>query len=134
MRAAAALLLLAAGAAPAAPCTSPLQGRPQWRIDGPDLQIVFIADPAPLQSGRHFALNFFVCAQAGAVLPERVQVDADMPAHRHGMNYAASVTPLGAGSYRAEGLMFHMPGRWRFIFDLTRNGQTTRLTREVEVP
>ena len=40
-----------------------------------------------------------------------------MPAHRHGMNYRATVSTLSPGVYRAEGLMFHMPGRWRVIFD-----------------
>ena len=33
------------------------------------------------------------------------------------MNYRPSVTPQGAGRYRAEGLMFHMPGRWELVFE-----------------
>jgi hypothetical protein len=51
-------------------------------------------------------------------LPVALRVDADMPAHRHGMNYRTTVTALGDGRFRAEGLMFHMAGRWRLLFDL----------------
>ena len=29
--------------------------------------------------------------------------------------------------------MFHMPGRWRVIFDLPLEGRTLRLTRELDV-
>ena len=83
--------------------------------------------------GQHFGLDIVVCPRAQAALPSAIKVDADMPAHRHGMNYRASVEPLGAGRYRADGLMFHMPGRWRFIFDLAVDGTAERLTREVDV-
>ena len=50
-----------------------------------------------------------------------------MPAHKHGMNYAPSLKPLGPGRWRAEGLMFHMPGRWEFVFEIDAAGKTDRL-------
>jgi hypothetical protein len=56
-----------------------------------------------------------------------------MPAHRHGMNYRAKVIPQGAGRWRAEGLMFHMPGRWQFVFDVDAGGRRDRLTYDVTV-
>jgi cytochrome c peroxidase len=83
--------------------------------------------------GRHFELRFVVCDGTGIRSDAKVRVDADMPAHRHGMNYRASVSPLGAGVYRAHGLMFHMPGRWRVIFDIEVGGRTQRATHEFEV-
>jgi cytochrome c peroxidase len=55
------------------------------------------------------------CAKAGAP-PKTLKVDAHMPEHRHGMNYAPKVTALGPGRWRAEGLMLHMPGKWEFVF------------------
>jgi cytochrome c peroxidase len=55
------------------------------------------------------------CAKAGPA-PKTLKVDAHMPAHRHGMNYAPKVTALGPGRWRAEGLLFHMPGRWELVF------------------
>ena len=96
-------------------------------------QVAFAPNPAPLASGRHFALDIAVCAPPGAVLPATLVVDAEMPAHRHGMNYRASVTPLGNGRFRAEGLMLHMRGRWRFSFDLPAadGSPALRLTHEM---
>jgi hypothetical protein len=41
-----------------------------------------------------------------------------MPEHRHGMNYQPGLEPMGGGRYRSEGWLFHMPGRWEFVFDL----------------
>ena len=40
------------------------------------------------------------------------------PGNRCGMNYKAEVKPLGRGRFQAEGLMFHMPGRWELIFEV----------------
>ncbi len=54
--------------------------------------------------------------------------------HKHGMNYRPSVKALGQGLYRAEGLMFHMPGRWELVFEL-RDGQAPplRLVQSLQV-
>ena len=65
--------------------------------------------------------------------PPLVRVDADMPAHRHGMNYRATIRALGGDRYAADGLMFHMPGRWRFVFDLGSGADAVRMTHEVDV-
>jgi hypothetical protein len=93
----------------------------------------FVSRPTPVPVGQHFNLDFVVCAASPVRRDASIQVDADMPAHRHGMNYRATVSTLSPGVYRAEGLMFHMPGRWRVIFDLPLEGRTLRLTRELEV-
>ena len=39
------------------------------------------------------------------------------------MNYAPAVKPPAPGRWRAEGLMFHMPGKWEFVFELRAGGQ-----------
>ena len=52
-----------------------------------------------------------------------------MPEHRHGMNYKASIKPAAGGRYRADGLMFHMPGRWEIIFEVRAAGRTDRVTQ-----
>jgi hypothetical protein len=62
-----------------------------------------------------------------------LRVDADMPAHRHGMNYQTTVQMAGEGRFLAQGLLFHMPGRWRLIFDVDTGGKTVRLSQELEV-
>lgn len=56
-----------------------------------------------------------------AVCPVTAQlrgVDASMPEHRHGMNYRPSLVSLGRGRWRAEGLLWHMAGRWELSFEL----------------
>lgn len=81
-----------------------------------------------LRVGEHFAVEFVVCPA-----PESVKVDAWMPEHRHGMNYKPTVAALGGGRYRAEGLMFHMAGRWEFVFEARSGGRTERLAHSVRL-
>lgn len=100
-------------------------------IESPRYTLAYRAEPANVAVGRHFALELSVCPKTGASLPVSVGVDATMPEHRHGMNYKAKVVPLEAGRYRAEGLMFHMPGRWELVFDLRSEGKTDRLKHSI---
>ena len=80
--------------------------------------VAFVPDPAPLALGRHFRLRGEVCG------PVRLlRVDADMPAHRHGMNYRPTLRADGAGRFEAAGLLLHMPGRWRIRFEVESAGQ-----------
>jgi hypothetical protein len=83
-----------------------------WKVEG-----------APIAVGRQFAIEVQLCP-ASAVL---ARVDASMPEHRHGMNYRPSVKSLGAGRWRVEGLMFHMPGRWELQLDVKADGRIERL-------
>lgn len=123
------------GAAQAADdCAGRLKAPRALRAEGEGYVLAFAPQPAPLATGRHFALDIALCAAPGVPMPKALAVDADMPAHKHGMNYRAGVSARGDGLYRAEGLMLHMPGRWRFIFDLALEGRSARLTLEVEVP
>lgn len=73
--------------------------------------------PAAIALGEHFSIEYALCPKSGAAMPAMVSVDAWMPEHRHGMNYKASVTALGGGRFRAQGLLFHMPGRWELVFE-----------------
>lgn len=54
-----------------------------------------------------------------------------MPAHGHGMNYKATVKRVGEGAFRADGLMFHMPGRWQLIIDVRAGSTTERLAYDL---
>ena len=114
--------------APDARCAADWTGGVR-RIAAEGLTLAWRAPAGPPPLDRHLALDVAVC---GAVITG-LKVDADMPAHRHGMNYRARVTPQGDGRYRAEGLLFHMPGAWQFVFDLERPGGTERLTADVTV-
>ena len=129
-----ALLLWAAGPARAADdCGAALKAAQPWIAAADGARIAFVSRPTPPPVGQHFDLDFVVCTTSVVRADAAIQVDADMPAHRHGMNYRATVSTLGPGVYRARGLMFHMPGRWRVTFDLPLEGRTLRLAREIDV-
>jgi hypothetical protein len=100
-------------------------------LESTQYRIAYRTTPAPVAIGTHFRIEMIVCPRAGAVRPERVQVDARMPEHGHGMNYKALVKPVGGGRFHAEGLMFHMPGRWELVFDVNDAGERVRLTDSI---
>ena len=118
--------LLLALAAPATQACE-LPGGPAERLQSATHTVLYRAEPAP-EVGKHFALELAVCPP-----PKVLRVDAWMPAHRHGMNYRPSLQPLGGGRYRAEGLLFHMPGRWEFLFEVRGADQTERFGHGVQV-
>ncbi len=89
-------------------------------------RFVLAFKPEAVTVAQHFAVDIAVCAKSAAK-PEAVKVDAQMPEHRHGMNYAPEVKPVGPGRWRAEGLMFHMPGKWEFVFEIRAAGKSDRL-------
>lgn len=133
-RAACFALACACSGAAAAGCGDALDARARRVVESKTHTLAFAPQPAPWQAGRHFAIDIEVCPHEGASPPLALRVDADMPAHRHGMNYAVTVRRLADGRYRAEGLLFHMPGRWRVRFDLSADGRLVQLAHEVDVP
>jgi cytochrome c peroxidase len=97
------------------------------RLESPRFGLAYKATP---EVGRFFTLELAVCAKTGAA-PESIKVDAHMPEHRHGMNYAPSLKPLAPDRWRAEGLMLHMPGKWEFVFEVRAAGKTDRMAHAV---
>jgi len=93
----------------------------------------FRTEPAAIAVGRYFTVEIAVCPKPGVAAPDSVAVDAHMPEHRHGMNYKTQVSAASIGHYRAAGLMFHMPGRWEFIFDMRSGGKTDRLVHSIVI-
>ena len=55
-----------------------------------------------------------------------VRVDADMPAHGHGMIVAPTCVMSENGRWQVDGMKFHMPGDWEIYVDLVRGEQTER--------
>ena len=116
----AALALGLSVATAAGACEPPLQGT---RLESAKFALVFRTEAVSV--AKHFKVDIAACNKAGGPPPQSLKVDAGMPEHRHGMNYAPSVKKLGPGRWQAEGLMFHMPGKWEFVFVLDG---TERLT------
>jgi hypothetical protein len=128
----AAALSVALGAL-GAECGTELNAKQVFFAEGDGGSVAFAMRPTPAPVGKHFDIDFVVCSSPPLRRDATIGVDADMPAHRHGMNYRATVTVLSPGIYRASGLMFHMPGRWRVFFDLPLADRTLRLTDEFDV-
>ncbi|MGQ0510557.1 MAG: hypothetical protein ACT4P9_08070 [Betaproteobacteria bacterium] len=87
------------------------------RLEAKSLSLAYRTVPAKIPVGAHFALEILVCPKPGAAVPAAIRADATMPEHRHGMNYKPSISVQGSGRFRSEGWMFHMPGRWEFVFE-----------------
>ena len=96
------------------------------RLESGRLALSYRTVPVKIAAGQHFEVHFAFCPNTRGP----IKVDAHMPEHRHGMNYRPSVAPLAApGAYRSEGWLFHMPGRWEFVFEV--GGE--RLTDSVRI-
>ncbi len=110
---------------------------PDWKgaqqVQSERYVVAYRTQPEKVAVGRHFAVDFAVCPKPGQPVPESVKLDAFMPEHGHGMNYKAVVKAAPAGHYHAEGLMFHMPGRWEYIFEVGSGGKVDRAVRAVAV-
>lgn len=133
-----ALLVGASPLAVAAPsCGSDLRGA--QKLESADYVVAYRTQPPKIMVGKHFSIDFVVCSKGAAAAPADVAVDAYMPEHGHGMNYRATVTAARnaqaasatGAHFRANGLMFHMPGRWDLYFDVQNAGKTERLTRSI---
>ena len=121
-----AVVLLQPCVAAAQVCSAVLPGGTQ--LESTRFSLGFRTVPEVISVVRHFIVEVAVCPKPGVEIPDSVAVDAHMPEHRHGMNYKAQLINLPGGRYRATGLMFHMPGRWEFIFDVRSGDKTDRLT------
>src|SRR5262245_25569362 len=127
--AASAMVLSASLCAPgAAACTVPAGFA---RLSSPEAEIAYRWEPSVLEVGRFFAAEVVACRAPGPGAVSAIVLDAQMPAHGHGMNYRPTVTSTGPGRFRFAGLMLHMPGTWRVTFDLVQGDRRTRLTQEV---
>lgn len=104
-----------------------------WRVEGIEPAAgaapAGIPAAAPPPTGRPFLLAVTVCPDTARL----VRVDAVMPEHRHGMNYAPGIEPAGPGRFRVEGMLLHMAGRWEFRFDVEAGGRTERLAEALVV-
>lgn len=94
------------------------------------VQAAWWPEPAPIAVGKPFALRLQLCPADAQLL----RVDATMPEHRHGMNYKPSLQSQGGGRWRAEGLLWHMAGRWELRLDVQAAGTRHRLLQSVTLP
>lgn len=103
------------------------------KVESDRYVVSFRTKPQKVAIGQHFMVEMVVCAKSGQPAPESVRVDGFMPEHNHGMNYKAVVKAAPNGRYDAAGLLFHMPGRWDYIFEIRGGGKTDRLVSTVNL-
>jgi hypothetical protein len=95
---------------------------------GPEgAQLAYRVEPAAAV-GRMIAVEVTACD--GLVLEG---FDARMPAHGHGLNYRPRITAAGPGRFRVEGILFHMPGAWQFVFDTRAGDAPRRITADLTI-
>jgi hypothetical protein len=100
----------------------------EWQLGGAPVNAVVRAASA-IPVGQAFAVDIELCAEQEVAL---LAIDATMPAHGHGMNYKPEIvershTPQ-TSYYRAEGLLFHMPGEWEWSIKVQVAEQQHTLT------
>ncbi len=130
MRLAAALLGVLLATPAWADCALDLGRGTGWVVFSDHYLMAFRTDPLRIEVSEPFALVVNVCTRRGGPA-ELLAVDANMPEHRHGMNYRAAIVAKGDGRFRAEGLLFHMPGRWEITFDVRAGDDSERLTHDI---
>lgn len=86
-------------------------------------QISYTPAPDPIPFNESFAVHIDIreataphALVTGATL---VSVEGLMPSHGHGMNTDPSVESLGEGRFRADGMLFHMSGRWHLDVEVS---------------
>ncbi|MCK6448444.1 MAG: hypothetical protein L6Q99_18800 [Planctomycetes bacterium] len=93
-------------------------------------------EPAEIPMNDEFSLRAWVfAADAPDVVLRDVElvIDAAMPDHGHGMARAPKFVKRDDGSIEAQGMLFHMPGRWELYFDVSKDELTERAQVHVEL-
>ena len=89
-----------------------------------------LEDPIPV--GEPFAVEVIVEGDSERLENAEILVDAEMPHHGHGMNFIPVITGTPE-LWVAQGLLFHMPGRWELSVDVMEGGRMERVQWTVEV-
>lgn len=58
---------------------------------------------------------------------------AEMPAHKHGMVVAPTITAQGADKWKIFPVKLHMMGHWRLSFSFEKDNQTQVLFQDLQV-
>jgi hypothetical protein len=103
--------------------------------NGNGFRLEWSTEPSPPPLNGEFSVRFRLLGEDGAPLAAELsslRVDADMPAHGHGMNVAPTLTEEN-GWVEATPLLFHMPGAWELYVDRTEGALTERAQVPFEV-
>lgn len=102
----------------------------QQRLAEGPVALLWHTEPAAPAVGQAFVLHVTLCPPEARL----VRVDATMPEHRHGMNYRPSLRSPEPGRWRADGLLWHMSGRWELRLDVALGDTRHVLRQSVVLP
>lgn len=100
-------------------------------LKGQETTVIAVPKPEKIVVGEQFGMDLMVCSDLAETTISSVH--ATMPRHGHGMNYKPSLKRESAGRYRAEGLLFHMPGQWRLSVRIDENGDAVQLSTDMTI-
>ncbi len=107
----------------------------QALLEGRKVSVLFEQPTSSIKVSQAFSLTALLCPKEEGASVIRASVDASMPEHQHGMNYKPKIqltddpALLASGTrlLSAQGLVFHMPGKWQIefqVFGKDRDNQT----------
>lgn len=96
-----------------------------WKV-----QIQLKPEDIPLNAP--FGATVTICSKSEE-LPVRIDVDAVMPAHKHGMNYEPKTVQINHYRYEVKNLLFHMPGVWRLEITIFEKDKPHRFIHDVQL-
>lgn len=101
-------------------------------LSGKSARLVYRTEPSQIALGQPFRLLARLCPAEGGgpAANARLSVDATMPEHRHGMNYAPTLAQRDGGLV-ADGLLFHMAGRWQLVIEAGSGPARERFTDDI---
>lgn len=127
------LALLLAGCGGSDAPASSAAGKRRFDSNGGRYAVELETKPAAIAVNQPFDVHVKVSPKGGPAADLDVVVDARMPAHFHGMNRVARMVRGEGGSWKAEGLVFHMSGHWELYVDVTQGGRTERAQMDVDL-
>jgi hypothetical protein len=99
--------------------------------------VSWVPVPDPIPFNESFKLLVTIARAASPTVPERaarLELDATMPAHGHGMNRTPAVTAKGDGTFLVDGMLFHMSGEWNLIFHVYVGTEYGQAILRVDLP
>ena len=89
---------------------------------GNNYTISFSPPSTAMPLNKYFTMDVVITGATQQTLPFPVtlDIDAGMKAHNHGMNVKPKIHNLGAGHFKFEEMLLHMPGDWFLSFDVHR--------------
>lgn len=77
--------------------------------------------PAPIPLNNYFEMDVLVSQPLKSLNHDvKLEVNAGMLAHDHGMYTKPIVEKLKRGHFRVRGMLFHMAGEWQITFRVAR--------------